>query len=99
MFLFVMFIIGLVVAAIIMRAWVTTILWSWFIVPVFHVPELTLPMAMGISLVIGMFITMQATKDIDIKSGKEAVFQKVFEKSFLEPLVTLGVGWIITLFL
>lgn len=93
---FTVFIISIVVAVIV-RGFVLTKLWAWFIVPVFELSPLRIVEAIGISTLIG-YLTYSREK------GKE---DDDFWKKFIESLVvsivlallSLGMGWIISLFI
>jgi len=67
-------------------------LWGWFIVPVFHTPELGIVTAMGIALLVS-FLTSQTHheyKDHERKNGWIVLVQ---------PFIVLGIGYIIKCFL
>lgn len=70
-------------------------LWLWFVVPTLNTPPLSLPAAMGISLLVG-FLTSHL-----VNRGKttdpDVLF--VFFYSLFQPLFTLGIGWLIALFM
>jgi hypothetical protein len=61
---------GLLVGAIVLNAWVVSVLWKWFMVPIFHLPVLTIPMAIGTVLVINYLI--KETKPV----SKKCFFQR-----------------------
>lgn len=46
--------------AILLNGYALSVLWAWFMVPVFHLPEIGIAQASGISLVVGM-MTHQVT--------------------------------------
>jgi len=81
------------IAGIVWKGFVLTVLWGWFVVPLFRLPELTIPAALGLSLVVGYM-----TKDgQQMKTGEDfggAVFKALIALA-LKPAVTLGVGWVI----
>jgi len=80
---------ALSVAEYFLDAYVLTVLWSWFIVTTFHLPELTIYAAMGVALVVN-YLTKQsdlAPKEIEDKVFKEHVF------GFIKPLLGLLIGW------
>jgi len=85
------------VAGIAWAGYVLTVLWGWFVVPLFGLPELTIPAGLGLSLVVGYM-----TKDgQQMKTGEDfgvAVF-KALLGLLLKPAVALGVGWVIRGFL
>jgi len=85
------------IAGIVWMGFVLTVLWGWFVVPLFRLPELTIPAALGLSLVVGYM-----TKDgQQMKTGEDfggAVFKALIALA-LKPAVALGVGWVIRGFL
>lgn len=69
-----------------------SILWGWFVVPVFGVPPLRIPFAIGISLIVG-YLTHQTRKSED---EPETGFIIIF--GLLKPALALLIGWIVTWF-
>lgn len=89
---------GIVVAAIVLRAWVLTVLWAWFAVP-YGAPEIGIPTAIGISLIVGMF-THNVSKDKTIKIKTMSDFTaEVMGRAFGNPLAVLFIGWVVTWFM
>lgn len=83
------------------NGWVLMKLWEWFIVPVFHLPMLTLPAAMGLSLVVH-FLTYNQQRTSDTNGTEEEKKKKmihVFVQIFLRPLIVLGIGYGIHLYM
>lgn len=78
----------------ILRGFVLTKLWAWFVVPFFGLPALSIPLAIGISLLIGFLAQSPTAKDVE--SGD---WKKSFSISILSPLITLFIGWIVTFWL
>lgn len=76
--------------------YVLSILWGWFMVPVFHLPVLSIPTAIGIALVIG-YLTKQSTSDLEKKEDHK--WYSAFVEAFTKPAVSLLVGWIVKQFL
>lgn len=90
-------VIGIFVNAL-MNGWVLSILWGWFVSPLFGLPSLSIPAAIGFALVVGMLTkqeTQNETKDKEFSSIIAALIARVF----LAPLVTLSIGWIVKLFI
>lgn len=79
---------------------VLTILWAWFIVPAFHVVQITIPQAIGISLVVGMLAPRASSSSDDKEKKKDPVDSLVtsFFVVLLAPLIALGVGAIVHAF-
>jgi hypothetical protein len=79
----------------IFQGWVLTVLWGWFVVPTFRAPELSIPVAIGLTLIIGMF------KGYDLKTQEKSTDDKLVEAiaTVAVPLVFLFLGWIVQLFM
>lgn len=84
----------LIAGAIIARAWVMTVIWGWFVVPAFHMPELTIATALGLTILVGMF-----THHLQDKKEEKADIAQSIIKAFLQPLITLMFAWIVTWFM
>lgn len=93
MFNLVMFTISTIVVAIVLRAWVFTILWGWFLVPL-GAPEVSIPTAIGISLILNLFMQHLAKEETKDKN----LIAEVGLRAIGAPVVTLILGWIVTLF-
>lgn len=73
--------------------YVLHLLWAWFIVPAFGLPAVSIPVAIGLSLVVG-FMTKSYTHDPE----GEAWWKK-WARMYMRPAVALLVGWIVTKFI
>lgn len=81
--------IGFISAAAILRGFALDILWGWFVQPVFSsAPDLDLIHAIGLSLVVGFFLS-PVTRRKDKATAGDMV------EVFPGPLVALGVGFIV----
>lgn len=72
-----------------------SVLWGWFIVPVFELPELSVVPAIGIIIVVG-YLTKQY--DINEKDKNESLgtrFSKDFVKFIFMPAYSLFLGYIV----
>jgi hypothetical protein len=81
----------------IFQAWIMTILWRWFIVPFFSQPELSIPYAIGLTIIISMFKTVK----LDDKE-EEDLIDRIFKSIgfvFLVPLWLLLIAWIVKFFI
>ncbi len=81
-----------VIVGTILRGFVLSILWGWFVVP-FGVPPIGIAWAIGLSLMVGMVARDSAPKKTDDEPGKAVA--KFLGLMLLLPLLTLGLGWII----
>ncbi len=89
--------IALVVISALWRAWVLTVLWTWFIVPL-GLPAIGIATAIGASLIVGMFMPNQVAKK-DTTMNKTDAIANVFSVAIGGPAVVLLIGWIVTLFM
>lgn len=76
-----------IVPLLLLRMWVITMLWAWYIVPGFNVAPLRMSIAFGLSTI----VTMLSPKRVSDKSGK-AVGELVTE-SLINQLFPLAIGW------
>lgn len=74
-----------------------SVIWSWFIVPVFSLPELSVPVAIGIIMTIS-YTTMSSATEIS-KDLRENWFLYQGIVSIGKPSTALFFGWIVTFFL
>ena len=74
-------------------------MWNWFVVPVFHIAQLSIPYAIGFSLVVGMFSKSSTNNETKEKKTTALIIGQALAVVFLTPLLTLFFGWIVTLFL
>jgi hypothetical protein len=72
------------------RGYVLCLLWAWFMVPTFKAPELSIPAAIGVALVVSYLC----------RDGKPSEKDKTFAQQLatgavtvaLSPLIALGIG-------
>ena len=84
-----LFLLSLVSAALIVyRGWVFSVLWGWFAVPVFALPSISIPAAIGLAAIVSMLTSHQTAENKD--GDKWAKFGGVL----LGPAMVLLVGWI-----
>lgn len=93
---------GYIIVAIpltIYRGWALTILWGWFAVPLFEVPELSIPFGIGLSLLVGFLTThYEEPPDREGKEWWEPLLGQTFHALFL-PTFALLVGWVVVQFI
>lgn len=85
---------GIVVASTLLRGWVLSILWRWFMVPTLGLPALSIPQAIGIALVVGM-LTHQSQHHLEDKDEKTSTKVVRVSEPFLTPFAMLLIGWIV----
>lgn len=78
----------------VMNGWALVKLWSWFIVPVFSAPVLTMISAIGLSLVVQYFtVTSPSNKKTETTYGETLLLG--FLWSTIKPLFALAFGALI----
>lgn len=82
----------------IMNGWALTVLWTWFIVPVFNLPTLSIIQAIGIGMVVTFLTRHSIDKEEDAKDIGAAISTAIVS-AVVVPLLTVGIGYIISLFL
>jgi hypothetical protein len=75
---------------IVWQGFITVVLWGWFVVPLFGLPQLGIAYAVGLRALIGSFTIRQP-------SDSEGV-AAVIVKSILYPAAILAIGWVASLF-
>ncbi len=89
--------IGLVLIIAIAAVWsglVLSILWGWFAVPTFGLPPLSIPAAIGVSMIASYLTYQYGLKAEDDKDATKALMNVA-----LRPLVALMVGWVVHQFM
>lgn len=73
------------------RGYVLSVLWGWFAVPL-GAPAVSIPIAIGCAILIGLFTPSGKGKAAPIDHGK------VMFTGFLDPAFALGFGYIVLQF-
>lgn len=75
----------------ILHGWALTLLWQWFVVPTFHVAQLGIIPAIGLSLFVAL-ITPTVTSKTDEKDENPNL--TLVLTALFKPLILLGVGFL-----
>jgi hypothetical protein len=81
----------------VLNGWALSILWEWFIVPI-GLPPVSVPMAVGIAIVVGFLTKQTETKHcVDTRTKDEKITDAIASivAMIAYPLVALGIGWIV----
>jgi phosphate/sulfate permease len=87
---------GLALSAII-NGWVLSILWGWFITPVFGIPAISVGQAIGLAMVVSYLTYQHIEQDSD--KDKTERFAGIFAVLLIRPLMSLLLGYIVHLFI
>lgn len=86
---------GIIAISAVLKGFVLTKLWVWFIVPLFGFEPLRMPFAIGLAIVVG-FLTHQVD---NTKSENKTSIGEQFIATFIRPFVTLGIGYFVQMFI
>ncbi|HEX5446798.1 MAG TPA: hypothetical protein VFW87_23470, partial [Pirellulales bacterium] len=70
----------------ILRGWVLSILWAWFIASQFGLPTLGIAQAIGIALTVGMFAPRGKCPDKDERAVYERMIEAIVWSTLAPPL-------------
>jgi hypothetical protein len=87
---------ALIVPGIILTGYVLTILWGWFVTPAFGLAVPSIPIMLGLSLIVG-YMTHQTPAVEDNRTANK-IFMTGIMNSLGRPLLYLGIGYIIHLY-
>ena len=79
-------IVVMLILAVLVRGYCLSVLWGWLIVPVFGLPALSIAAALGLTVFLSLLLN---------NTKKDGTFSDVF----VNPLVALGLGYIVKLFI
>lgn len=85
--------VALIVFGVLWSGYALSILWGWFVVPTFHLPALSIPAAIGISMIVSYMTHQRPPEDKDVSSTEKLV--KAGIQLTLKPAFALGFGWIV----
>ena len=91
--------VGIMVVSSIFEGFTLSVIWGWLIVPVFHLPPLSIPTAIGVALVIG-YLTGHEThqsKDEDSSFVGAMLFALIW--SVINAVAVLFFGWVVHLYI
>lgn len=91
-------VVSITTIGVIMGGYVLSVMWGWFIVPVFDAPPLSVPVAIGVALVIGYLTDHTRTIAKEKNKGIEEAVEELVVWSIIQPLAYLVLGYIIHLF-
>ena len=90
---------ALIALSSIFNGYALKVLWGWFVVPIFNLPQLSIPAAIGIAMVVG-YLTKDTSNDC--KKADKSGAQKIGEAigiAILKPSFSLFFGWIVQKFM
>ena len=85
---------AIVAVAAIWGGFIASILWGWFAVPVFGLPPLSIPAAIGLGLVASCFVRSSVGRSDDDQPAA-----RLIAKILLRPALMLCLGWVAKQFL
>ena len=83
----------------VVRAWAITVLWDWFVVPTFGLPEISKVTAFGLGAFVSLF-TKYEVKEKNWDDGT-ALMGTILGELFggvISALLVVGICWVVKLF-
>lgn len=77
------------------KGYVLSVLWAWFLVAHFSAPALSIPLAIGVSLIVGLLTAKVSPQDAEA----DPKFGWTVAISLIGPAGFLLLGWIVKAFL
>lgn len=85
------------VTSYISNGWALSVLWTWFVSPIFNIAPLSIPQAIGFSIVAAVLTHQSKPKD-DQKETDELIAE-VLAYAIFAPILTVSIGWIVLQFI
>ena len=79
------------------RGYVLFLLWAWFVVPTFGAPTLSIPAAIGVSLIV-TYLARDGRPAEKVKKFSEQLASALV-RAGLAPLIALGIGSVVRVFM
>jgi hypothetical protein len=93
------FVAGTLIVGAIIRGFVVVKMWEWFISGPLDMPRISIPVAIGISFLVGMFIPTSKEHEISTKDFSRSKFFSVALNALASALLVLFLGWIVHFFI
>lgn len=77
---------------------VLSVLWGWFVVPIFGVPGLTIAQAIGFSMVVNFLTYQYNDNGSDKKEEKSKGIIYLISLAIARPVIVLAISYIVHLF-
>lgn len=81
--------------ALFLKGFIFTYLWKWFVIPVFAVDPISIPLAIGLSI-IASFLTVNMN-DITELSSEEQLVKIIY--MYVYPIIVFGVAFVVQAFI
>ncbi len=83
--------------AVLTHGYTISTLWSWFIVPLFYVPEISILQAVAIMVFVNYFVA-KPDADIDVMNSEMSLkhyMTRTMNNALIKPAMALLIGWIL----
>ena len=75
------------------RGYVLSVLWGWFVAPHFALPAISIPIAIGISCMVGLLTMHRSGSEAEQEKSAGEKFAVALVVSLLAPAIALLIGW------
>ena len=92
------FIIFLVLSSV-YSGYALSILWDWFVVPTFNLEPISIPIAIGLAIVVSYLTNHTDSSQENNGDTFSEVLEKLTVKALVKPTLALLIGWVVTFFI
>lgn len=79
----------------IMNGWALSMLWGWFIMPIFAAPSLSVVQAIGVAMVVSFLTSGLQSETYKSKDFTDLIGQFA-GKAIIYPIVVVAIGWLVS---
>jgi len=79
--------------------YVLSVLWEWFVVPVFNIQPISIALATGLALIVGYLTNHDSSNSEDTSSDFGEALSRFAGKAIAKPSMALLFGWMVTWFI
>lgn len=83
----------------VLNGWALSLMWAWFVIPVFSLPSISIGQAIGIGMIASFCTWQNAAQDEDKDEDALVRFFKGVFLIIFRPLITVGIAFIVKQFI
>jgi hypothetical protein len=76
-----------------------SVLWGWFVVPTFNLKPISIPVAIGLAIVVSYLTNHTDSSQENNGDTFTEVLAKLTGRALFKPTIALLVGWVVTFFI
>ena len=76
-----------------------SVLWGWFVVPTFNMDPISIPVAIGLAIVVSYLTNHTDSSQENNGDTFSGILAKLTGRALFKPTMALLVGWVVTFFI